>query len=275
MKFPKTNIMNVFENGSITYLNFKIIDDLDFVKQAVSTRWDGVSSINGLESLNLGSHTADSIENVRENYKRFCTAAGFDADKVVLGKQTHSANVRYVTEADLGKGVFRERDYTDVDALITDKKNIPLVIHTADCVPVCIIDTAKKVIGAAHCGRRGTYARLAQKCINEMKTEFSSRAEDMVCTVGPCICKNCYEVSEDLYDKFVEEFSASDATEKRDGKFFLDLAAINRQILIESGVKPHNISVSDLCTCCNTEWFFSHRGQGPQRGIFATFLEIV
>lgn len=275
MSLLKTDIMNVYEKGEIVYLDFKLSSKLNFVKQAVSTRKGGVSTLHGLESLNLGSHTADSIENVRENYKRFCASVGFDAERVVLGKQTHSDNVRYVTEKDCGKGVFKERDYIDVDALITDKKNIPLVIHTADCVPVCFIDTEKKVIGAAHCGWRGTYARLSEKCIDEMKKKFGTNPEDMVCTIGPCICKNCYEVSKDLYDKFIDKFSKSDIAEIKNGKYYLDLSLINRQILVESGVKPENISIADICTCCNTEWFFSHRGQGPERGIFATFLELI
>ena len=192
----------------------------------------------------------------------------------MLGNQTHSLNVRYATSQDLGKGIFTERDYTDIDALITDEKNLPLVIHTADCVPVSFIDTKLKVIGAAHCGWRGTFGELSKITIEAMKNKFGTNPKDVISIVGPCICQMCYEVSEDLYNDFLNKFGKSDALLKKESSYYIDLAMINKQILIGCGVKEENIIVSDVCTCCNTDILYSHRGQGPKRGIFATVLEI-
>ncbi len=270
-----SDVMYAETKGDITILRFKSLSDVSGINHAVSTRGGGVSTRHGLESLNLGSHTADDIENVRENYRRFCFAAGFDPMSTVLANQTHSSNVRVVTLSDRGKGVFKERDYTDVDALVTNYKKIPLVIHTADCVPVSFADKEGRAIGIAHCGWRGTYSRLAAATVDAMYQNYKVPPEDLICTIGPCICQSCYEVSEDLYQSFIERFGKSSALIRNGESFYIDLAVINKQILLSKGVLEDSITVSDLCTCCNTELFFSHRGQGPERGIFASVIELI
>ena len=267
--------MRIFTKDNIKVLKFRALDAFSHVNHAVSTRSGGVSTQKGLSSLNLGTHTNDSLENVRENYKRFCEVAGFDAERIVLGNQTHSANIRYATEADMGKGVFCDRDYTDVDALVTDIRNLPLVIHTADCVPVSFVDVKGRAIGNAHCGWRGTFSRLAPLTAKELEIRFGVAPEDLFCTIGPCICKDCYEVSKDLYDDFVAEFGQSNCLINKDAKYYIDLPGLNRELLIQYGVKEENIAVSDICTCENTDLLFSHRAQGPERGIFASFLELI
>ncbi len=267
--------MNIIDNEGVLYLEFKALKKYDFVKQATSTRIGGVSVSNGLSALNLGTYTSDDIENVKQNYHLFCKAAGFDETRLVLGNQSHSVNVRYATPADCGKGIYSKRDYTDVDALITDYANLPLVIHTADCVPVTFTDTRKKVIGAAHCGWRGTFGRLSARTIDRMAKSFGTLAADLVCTLGPAICQQCYEVSADLFERFVCEFGRCDALVCKNGAFYIDLCAINRQVLIECGVQPENIHISDLCTACNKDYLYSHRGLGPERGIFSTVIELV
>ncbi|MBQ7039516.1 MAG: laccase domain-containing protein, partial [Clostridia bacterium] len=162
--------------GNMPYYTFEELSKppLDFVRFAVSTREGGVSCGKALGTLNLGSKTKDSKENIQENYKRFCSSLGFEAKNVVLGNQTHSSNVRVATMKDAGKGVFCERDYEDVDALITNTPNLPLAIHTADCVPVTLIDPKNKAIGNAHCGWRGTFSCLAEITLREMNKEFGT-----------------------------------------------------------------------------------------------------
>lgn len=262
-----------FVNG-VGILRFEALKNIDFINHAVSTRHGGVSTLDGLATMNMGSKTADNIENVRQNYNLFCSAAGFQTDRVVLGNQTHSLNVRYVTDKDCGKGVFLQRDYDDVDALITDYKNIPLCIHTADCVPVSLIDTKKRVIGCAHCGWRGTYGGLAKITLEAMTDKFATNPVDIVATVGPCICQKCYEVSEDLYNDFITRFGDNENFVKNNG-YYINLPGLNKKILADAGVNEDKIFLSDICSCCNTDLLYSHRGQGPKRGIFATFLQLV
>ncbi len=267
--------MSVCNDSGVTYLKFNILDKYKSINHAVSTRHGGVSQGAELASLNLGFSTADNPENVTENYRRFCKAAGFDVNKLVFAKQTHTANVKEVTRDDWGKGIFKERDYTDIDALVTNTPGTGLVIHTADCVPVTFFDTKNIAIGNAHCGWRGTYKKLAQKTLELMGELYCTNPKDVVCTIGPCICKNCYEVSMDLYEQFYAEFGFNDSIISQNGKYYLDLSGINRKTLTDAGVLPSNIAVCDLCTCCNSIDLYSHRGLGPKRGLISGIIEIM
>ena len=264
--------MHVFEKDGVVFLRHRIFDDVSFINHAVSTRHGGVSELPELKSLNLGFKTDDKRENVIENYRRFCASAGFDINSLVFARQTHSDNVRFANALDCGKGIFRERDYTDVDASITNIPNVSLVIHTADCVPVVFADPVNKAVGNAHCGWRGTFKELAAKTLAEMGSKFGTRACDVICAIGPCICADCYEVSRDLYTEFKEKFAFDDAIVIKGEKFFLDLALINKHILTNAGVKEENIAISDLCTCCEKENLYSHRGLGPKRGLISSII---
>ena len=267
--------MNILTRNGVTFLKFKALEDIDFINQAISTRHGGVSMQNeAIKSLNLGLSCGDSHENIVENYRRFFEASDFDLNRAVCSKQTHDTNILYATEKDCSKGILKERDYDSVDAIITDRKNIPIVIHSADCVPVTLIDTKNKAIGSAHCGWRGTFASLSEKTFREMNCRFSTTPEDIISVIGPCICRNCYEVSEDLYNQFIGKFGKNEGIVKKDNKYYLDLALINKLTLIKCGVPENNITISDLCTCCNKKDLYSHRGLGPERGIFASVISL-
>ncbi len=268
-----SRVFNITEINGVPLLRYKLPKDADFVNHAVSTRHGGVSTEGMLRSLNLGFSTSDTRENVTENYRRFCSAAGFDVKNLVFASQTHSDNVRYVTESDRGKGIFTDKDYSDVDALITDRKNVSLVIHTADCVPISYIDTKNHAIGNAHCGWRGTYKKLSAKTLDAMADKFSTNPKDVICTIGPAICGSCYEVSEDLYMDFKKKFPHEDAIYIIDGRYHIDLMLLNKHILENMGVEK--IYTSDLCTCCNKEDLYSHRGLGKGRGLMSSVIEII
>lgn len=268
----KSEVMRFEDVNGVTVLRYKIFDKYDFINHAVSTRKGGVSSGEALASLNLGLSTGDNPENILENYKRFCNAAGFDINSAVTAKQTHSDNIRIVTDSDRGKGTVRQRDYDNIDALITDIPGIPLVVHMADCVPVTFADTKNRAVGNAHCGWRGTYKELACKTLSAMVQNYGTNPADVVCAIGPCICGKCYEVSRELYDDFKEKFGFDDATLCIRGKYYLDLALINRHLLERCGVPAENIVVSDICTCCNCDEMYSHRGLGKERGILASII---
>ena len=139
------------ENG----LLIKTSTVLSGVRHGFSTRIGGVSPAPW-DSLNLGVGRGDDMDRVRENYRRFCAALGVDEHRAVLSKQVHEDNVRHVTAEDCGKGLFRDRDYTSVDAMVTDTPGIPLVVFSADCNAVLLHDPVRKAIGACHAGWRGT-----------------------------------------------------------------------------------------------------------------------
>lgn len=267
-----SNIFDIVTKNGVIFLKFKELNNIDFINHAVSTRHGGVSDEGDFKTLNLGFSTSDSRENVTENYVRFCASAGFSEKRLVFSAQTHSSNYRYTDENDIGKGIFRDKDYTDTDALITDKEEIGLVIHTADCVPIAYIDTENKVIANAHCGWRGTYSLLQEKVLTAMKEKYNTKPENVICTIGPAICSSCYEVSADLYNDFLNKFGYTKEIFIKDGKFYLDLMGINKKILIKNGVGK--VIVSDLCTCCNKNDLYSHRGLGKGRGLLSSIIKI-
>lgn len=131
---------------------------------------------------------------------------GVAVEDVVLSKQTHTTNVRVVTAEDKGKGVMRERNYTDVDGMITNVPGICLVTSYADCVPLYFVDPVKKAIGLSHSGWRGTVGKIGKNTVQLMQENFGSKPEDLLAAVGPSVCMDCYEVSEDVIEQFKEAF---------------------------------------------------------------------
>ena len=266
------------KNKEVIYITYPNLEKLDFINHASSTRIGGISTISHLSSMNLRFNSEDTKDTVIQNYKIFADAIGTDVNNMVFSKQMHNANIRFVTEADRGKGVVKDLDYTDTDALITNKKNIALTIFGADCVPILFADKNKKAIGAAHCGWKGTYKMLSYFMTKKFKELFDSNPEDLIVAIAPCIHSCCYEVDKKLFEDFENKFneiSKESAFKTENNKFYLDLPEINRQLLVKSGIKDENILVSDLCTGCNHDTLFSHRKSNGKRGVMASIIEIV
>ena len=242
-----------------------------------STRLGGVSKEH-LYSMNLSFARGDKEENVRENFQRIAHAVGFSEEKMVFTHQTHTTNVRKVTEEDWGKGFSKERDYSDVDGLITNVPQTVLTTFYADCVPIYLVDPVKKAIGLCHSGWRGTVGKISQMTIARMQEEYDSDPKDILAAVGPSICQNCYEVSGDVIEQFQDSFHEKYWKElfyqKENGKYQLNLWKANEIILEEAGITKEHISVTDICTCCNPQLLYSHRASKGQRGNLAAFLMI-
>ncbi|MCD8330840.1 MAG: peptidoglycan editing factor PgeF [Lachnospiraceae bacterium] len=268
-------ILQERQTDGVPYLAYTHLEKSGLVRHGFSTRLGGVSE-GCCASMNLSVRDGDTQENVTENYRRMAHALGVDPQRLVLSAQTHTTNVRRVTEADAGKGYCRERDYTDVDGLITDVPGLTLVTHYADCVPLFFLDPVHRAIGLSHSGWRGTVGRMGQVTLTAMKEAFGTRPEDVLAAIGPSICRDCYEVSEDVAEAFrsifPEEVWPEIMDEKGGGKYQLDLWAANRRILLDAGVQEKNLQVTDLCTSCNARWLFSHRASGGHRGTLGAFL---
>ncbi len=263
------------KNGEMPYLSFPLLEDTGMVAHAFSTRLGGIST-GPFAAMNFTVSRGDEPDKVRENYKRMARAIGVDEERIVLSYQTHTTNVRKVTEEDAGKGVVRERDYRDVDGLITDVKGITLATFYADCVPLYFLDPVREAIGLSHSGWRGTVARMGRVTLEAMTREYGTDPADVLCCIGPCICKDCFEVGEEVADAFRKEFGSGYwpeiGTRKDNGKYYLDLRRANEIILLEAGIKREHIQTSDLCTRCNSRYLFSHRVQGDARGNLGAFL---
>lgn len=277
-KIPEQEIMQEHRKDGVLYFTFPLLDaQSDWIVHGFSSRIGGVSE-NELSSMNLSFGRGDSRENVMENYRRIAAAIGFDDKKLVCSHQTHTNHVRAVTEADCGKGYLRERDYQDVDGLVTNVPGVVLATYYADCVPLFFADPVHQAVGLSHSGWRGTVSDIAGETIRLMEKEYGSRPEQLLAAVGPSICQDCYEVSLDVIEEFrknyQEELWPLLYRAKENGKFQLNLWEACRQNLLRAGVLPERIQITDLCTCCNPDILFSHRASNGRRGNLAGFLGI-
>ena len=268
-------------NHTVPLIESPLLQEIRGLRHGFSTRKGGVSKEH-LSSLNLGFNLGDEREKVLENFRILGSLFEAKPEDFVLTQQTHSVNVRRVGKEDRGKGIFRERNYTDVDALITNEEGVILTAFSADCVPILFYDKGHRAIASCHSGWRGTHGRILARVIEAMQREFSSKPEEIYIAIGPSICKNCYEVSEDVGEAFLEAFpalreetkNASPIERVSEEKFHIDLWELNRIIALEAFIPPENISISGYCTMERPDLFFSHRYSQGRRGVQGAFISL-
>ena len=266
--------MTLNNMNSVPFLTYNSLKEIKFINHAFSTRLGGVSE-GIFSSMNMAFNRGDNPDSVTENYRRLCESAGFDFNSLVASAQDHHTFVRKVGKENVGIGITKPRDMQSVDALTTNEAGVTLVTYYADCTPLFFVDTAKKAIALAHAGWRGTVGRIGEEVVKKMSAEFGTNPSDLVCAIGPAISKCCYEVDKACADEFYN-LKDLDNTKfifpKENNKFMIDLLETNRQILIKAGVKPESITVSDLCTRCNSELLWSHRATNGQRGTMCAMM---
>ena len=263
------------EQAGVPFFVFPSIEKTGAVVHGFSTRLGGVSE-GIFSSMNVSFTRGDREEAVRENYRRLGAAMGFSCENLVCTDQTHTVNLRVVTEEDRGKGFVRPKDYTDIDGLVTDVPGLVLAAFYADCVPLYLVDPVRRCIGLSHAGWRGTVGKIGKKTVELMREQYGSRPEDLVAAIGPSICQSCYEVSKDVIEKFQEAFDERFWPElfyeKDGGKYQLNLWRANELGFLEAGVRAERIAAAGVCTCCNPELLFSHRASRGRRGNLGAFL---
>lgn len=269
--------LNEITKNGVTWLSFPALEKTGMVKHAFSTRMGGVSK-GPYATMNFSFTRGDDPADVKENYRRMAEALEVDMNRMVLTWQTHTTNVRVVTEEDFGKGVVRDRDYRDVDGLVTNIPGVTLITFFADCVPLYFVDKKNHAIGLSHSGWRGTVNRMGQETLRVMAREFGTDPKDVTACVGPSICQDCYEVGPEVIEQFAKAFDEKHHDrlfyEKPNGKYQLNLWEANRIVLSEAGVPEENISVTDICTHCNPDLLFSHRRTAEKRGNLCAFLTL-
>ncbi|MFI3175312.1 MAG: peptidoglycan editing factor PgeF [Bacillota bacterium] len=267
--------MKIIKANGTEYLAFDNITSTNLVKHCFTTRIGGVSE-GVFASLNLGRNRGDSDENVFKNYDIIQEAVGFTPKSFVTAKQTHGTNVFHAKKEHAGMGLYSEHTLESIDGMITNEVGLPILIFGADCVPVYYVDTKQKAIGLAHCGWEGTGKRMAEVTLQAMIDTFGTNPKDVVAGIGPSISQSCFQIDQpviDLFEKnidFYRDYLKEDPSEQ--GKFLMDLWGMNAQLLRNMGVE--SIEISGLCTVCETEFFFSHRGMGDNRGSMAGIMEL-
>lgn len=263
------------DNG-VSFITFELFEKLG-VTHAFSTKKGGISE--GIyESLNLRFSIGDNDNHVMENQKRFAKVVGYSVEKLVLSDQMHKTEIKTVTNEDCGKGILKESDIIGIDGLVTKEKDVVIMTYYADCVPLYFFDPINEVVGMAHSGWRGTVDKIGAVMVEKMVNEFSCDRENIYSVIGPSICQDCYEVSKDVADEFCRTFEKKYWDEilksEEHEKYKLNLWRANEIILLEAGLDKNHISVSGLCTCCNSDLLFSHRATKGRRGTLAGVITL-
>ena len=228
-----------------------------------TTRHGGVST-GSQSSLNLAIGRGDSLENVEKNLHILGDALGFDPQKLVMTMQIHSDIVRVVTDADCNGPCHR--NYPQCDGLVTNTPGVALLIFTADCTPLLFHDPVTGAVGAAHAGWRGTAQAIGARVVEAMVENFGCKPENIRAAIGPNVGMCHFETDADVPNAMLEAFGeeANAYIEKKGEKYFLDLKAINALSIRRAGVT--HIEISDACTMCQPDRFWSHRVTKGDRG---------
>ncbi len=243
--------------------------------QGFTTRYGGVSA-GDYSSFNLNFNRPDPHSNVYENYRRLAGDLNISVDDMVLSHQVHDKKVLPVTREHAGMGITKERSYQRVDGLATNETGLLLVTHYADCVPLYFYDPAKKVIALSHSGWRGTLLNIAEETVRVLEAAYGCDPQNLHVAFGPHIKDCCFEVDSDVTQLFRETFTwAGDySTCRNDGKWLLNLQGIINESLLNCGITPGHISICGVCTRCNKDMFFSHRGSQGKTGTGSAFMMI-
>ena len=224
-------------------------------------------------SFSLAMHTGENVKTITENRK--VIASFLKSDKklnFIVANQTHSNNIKIINKKETKGWESVEDAIEDCDALITNEKNIVLTILTADCVPVLLYDTEKKVVAAIHAGWKGTKAKIVAKTVLKMKEIYACEPKNIIAAVAPSIGSCCYEVGVDVAKHF---FDIPDGFTKAGEKYMLDLPLINKKQLLDAGLIDENIEMSGVCTACEVDRYFSYRKEQGCSGRFMSMIGMV
>ncbi|MGN1267154.1 MAG: peptidoglycan editing factor PgeF [Dorea sp.] len=259
------------EVAGVPFLSYPALEKTGIVNHGFSTRLGGVST-GYCATMNISTTRGDDPEAIAENKRRIAEAIGVEVEDMTFTHQTHTTNVAVVHEEDRGKR------FMETDGMITNVPGICLVSFYADCVPLYFVDPVKNAIGMSHSGWRGTVGKIGKVTIEKMAENYGTDPKDLIVAIGPSICQDCYEVSEDVIEQFKENFNKevwpNIFYQKENGKYQLNLWEANKRVFLEAGVKEANITVTNVCTHCNPDILFSHRTTGNQRGNLSAFLAL-
>ncbi len=229
---------------------------LEKVAAAFSRRQDGNMSL-------CFGDTRDSLA----NRKKFLSGIGIDYKNLVCAKQVHGKKIEYVMGANAGSGALDyDSSVADTDGFITDQKNIPIAILTADCLSIFIYDPKRPAIAILHAGWRSTEKNISAEAIKAMRDRFNSKPEELLIGFGPVIGACCFEVEKNFKTNFFFGLI------NKDGRIFMDVALVNYKQLLNCGVKEEHIFDPKLCTVSKNNDFFSFRKEAQAAGRMISVL---
>ena len=233
-------------------------------RHAFTTRWGGVST-GHLSSLNLIAGHGDEPENIRENFRRVAALLGAGVDDCAVTKQVHGTVVRPVDERD--RHVCMSTVPYEADGIATATKGLPLFCFTADCVPVLLCEKSGKAAAAVHCGWRSSVGDILGEALRQLAL-LGAQPGELCAAIGPAIGRCCFETDDDVPEAVTAWLGDTEGlfVRRADGKTLVDLRAANARRLVQLGVPAERIDVSEECTFCLHEKYWSHRYTKGMRG---------
>jgi YfiH family protein len=262
-------VIQEYRRGRLSRLALDLLEKRG-VRHGFTLRYGGVSR-GAFASLNFTSRQGDDPKRVRENWRRLEKAAALPSRRWALVSQVHGAAV--VRDADGRSACHHRLDCPPADGLVTSRREVTLGILTADCLPVILASADGAAAGIAHAGWKGTLEGVAVRTLESLG---GGGAAGTAAGLGPAIGVCCYQVGDEIYEAFREKWGAAFVRKvfKRSGPWRLDLQKANAVQLLEAGLKPENIGVVPLCTCCRKDLFFSHRRDGERTGRMLAFARV-
>jgi len=205
--------------------------------------------------------TGDERSVFQDNRQELASLLGINIEKLIFPRQTHSNSVCKLEDVP-------KEEIAETDALITDQPGLCLCVQTADCVPILLYDPVKKVAAAVHAGWRGTVKQILAETVNEMKSNYSCSAKDILAAIGPSIGPEVYEVGNEVVEAALASIPKAEQTLHKNatGKYHFDLWKANRLILLGCGLSEQNIEVLEECSFLEGEKYYSARREGVQTG---------
>lgn len=268
----KTNL-----KSGVPFLSFEILDRTGLVSHGFSLRDGGVSR-GPYGSMNLSFTMGDEEKNVRGNFGRMGEALGVSPMSMTSVWQAHTDRIKVVGPADGGQGIVMTKERIEWDGMVTATPGITMVTLHADCLPLFFLDPVNRAAGLVHSGWRGTRKGIGLRALEAMGREFGTKPGDVLAAIGPGICGSCFEVGPEVAAEFLElpvmKKAPALVAQSGGGKYHLDLAGVNRMLLLEGGVREDHLAMAGLCTRCRPDLFFSHRRDGEIRGSMAAFMAL-
>ncbi|MDR1620241.1 MAG: polyphenol oxidase family protein [Clostridiales bacterium] len=274
--YANTNSGYLYDDADgVGIFGFPAFSATGLVRHGFTARIGGVST-GPYTSLNMSfTRPGEPRENVMKNHRLFAKRAGIGWQSMVMDTFEHGVTVLEVDQSHCGMGYFRP-SLPYCDGLVTKHAGVTLVTGHADCVPLYALDRKRRHIGLAHAGWKGTLGKIGCNMINMMRTRFGSDPTDLLAGVGPCICGDCFEVSEDLAARFMDAYPGVPLVSPgKPGKGYLDLAMASAAQFLESGIPPAQISLMHKCTYEDPTLLYSHRRDRGQTGGMSAFIQLL
>jgi YfiH family protein len=270
--------MSIDKVGLLNPWQSELLSSIPGVAHGITRRVESLGRAEG----NVGFSAPRDREDAWAMRQHWCAALSLAPEHLVTLGQVHGRDIRIATRAHAGHGARPGSIQIGLgDALVTNQSGPVLMTLHADCQPVLVVDPGARrrgpAVGVAHAGWRGTVADIVGATLSVMAAAFGTQARDVRVVLGPAIGRCCYDVGEDVVDGWHQTAGADadEALESCGDRHRFSLTAANRLLLDRVGVRAANVETSAICTKCDGDHWFSHRGQGAQTGRFGAMITIL